>query len=139
MADNPLVLVDTSVWIRFFRDGNSPEGEALDTLLSVAAAATCAPIRAEVLSGAPSQREFQRLRHLFDALVALEPPQHVWQRIEEHRFALLRRGHRVSLVDLWIALTAQAHGSSLWTLDEDFRRISAIVPIRWYQLLTLPS
>ena len=91
MADPALVLVDTSVWVRFFRVANSPEASTLDTLLGVAPVATCPPIRAEVISGAPTLREFHRLRKLFDALIHLEPPAEVWWRLEEHRFALARR------------------------------------------------
>ena len=124
-----LVLVDTSVWVRFFRAKDSAEATALDVLLSTAAAATCAPIRAEVVSGAPNEREFRRLRALFDALQFLSPPSDVWFQVEEHRFALARRGIQASLVDLWIALTAQAHSVALWTLDNDFRSIASVIPV----------
>lgn len=133
MADLALVLVDTSVWIRFFRAATSPEAKALDALLSVAPVATCAPIRAEVLSGATTQREFHRLRKLFEALIQLELPTDLWSRIEESRFALARRGHQASLVDLMIALTAHAHHAALWTLDDDFKHLAAIVPVSWYR------
>jgi len=62
MSDLHLVLVDTSVWVRFFRAEGSTNVQALDQLLSLAAVATCGPIRAEVISGAKTRREFQRLR-----------------------------------------------------------------------------
>lgn len=134
-----LVLVDTSVWIRFFRHPNSAEAMALDELLSVAAVATCAPIRAEVISGAPTLRAFRQLQDRFGALVDLELPHDVWQRLEEQRFTLARRGYQASLVDLMIALTAHAHHAALWTLDEDFQRIAAVVPVHSYRLQELPQ
>jgi hypothetical protein len=133
MPGASLVLVDTSVWIRFFRAKDSPEASALDELLSVAAVATCAPIRAEVVSGAPTRREFQRLRALFDSLTALEPPDDLWPRLEDHRFALARRGIQASLIDLTIALTAQTRRVALWTLDGDFQRIAGAVPFTPYR------
>lgn len=132
MADSSAILIDTSVWIRFFRSAGSPEAMVIDTVLSMGVAATCAPIRVEVLSGAPNRREFDRLRDLFAGLVDLELPQDAWTRMEEHRFALARRGHHASLVDLLIALTAQARHTALWTLDEDFQHIAAVIPVARY-------
>ena len=132
MADASAILIDTSVWIRFFRSANSPEAKRLDTLLSMGLVATCAPIRVEVLSGAPNKREFERLRDLFVSLIEFELPHDVWTRMEEHRFTLARRGYAASLIDLLIALTAQQRQASVWTLDEDFEHIATVIPIARY-------
>lgn len=132
MPDLHLVLVDTSVWIRFFRAEHSANAQALDQLLSLAAVATCGPIRAEVISGAKTRREFQRLRDLFTAIRDLPPPEAIWNVIEAHRFTLARRGYQASLVDVWIALTAHTHEAALWTLDEDFQHIATVVPFTRY-------
>lgn len=132
MSEPGLVLVDTSVWVRFFRQAHTPEARLLDELLTGGPVATCAPIRAEVVSGAPTEREWNRLRKLFDALVPLEPPQDLWHRVEEDRFRLARRGYQASLVDLMIALTAQAHHTALWTLDDDFDHIGTVVSLPRY-------
>lgn len=132
-ADNPgLVLVDTSIWIQFFRQASSLEARVLDTLLAAGPVATCGPVRAEVVSGAKTSGEFHRLNELFGVLVTLEPPPDVWGQIAKYRFALARRGHQVSLVDLMISITAQVHGACLWTLDEDFQRIGTLVLFAWY-------
>ena len=134
MANTALVLVDTSVWIQFFRTPNSREAKTLDELLLLGAVAVCEPIRAEVISGSPNKQEFQRLRKLFEALVFLAPPNDIWTRIEEHRFALARHGIQSALIDLWIALTAQFHQVALWTLDEDFPHITSVIPISLYHI-----
>lgn len=133
MADAEPILVDTSVWIKFFRFSNSSEAVALDGLLSLGMVVTCDPIRAEVISGAPTQAEFNRLRDLFGTLKVLEPPANLWPRLEACRFTLARRGHQASLVDLMIAITAQAHQAVLWTLDGDFKSITSVIPVRLYQ------
>ena len=39
---------------------------------------------------------------------------------------------QVSLVDLWIAVTADFHRVSLWTLDKDFTSIKTVIPVRLY-------
>ena len=133
MADLELVLVDSSVWIRFFRVEGSAEARVLDTLLALGPVATCAPIRAEVVSGARTTREFNQLRGLFAALVDLDPPRGTWHRIEEHRFTLARRGYQASIIDVMIALTAEAHHAALWTLDKDFIRLSTVIPFDAFQ------
>ena len=129
MPHSNLVLVDASIWIKFFRAPASSEAEALDVLLSAGAVATCAPIRAEVVSGAQTKREFDSLRDLFGGLVDLELPQDLWPHVEEHRFALARRGYQIPIVDLMIALTAQAHQAAVWTLDQDFTHMATTIPI----------
>lgn len=136
---HPLILVDTSVWVSFFRTTRVPEVGTLDALLSLASVATCAPIRAEVVSGAPTAREFERLQTLFEALPLLQPPQDVWLRIEEARYALARRGHQASLIDLLIAVTAQANQALLWTLDRDFRLFSPVIPLKHYHPEPVPE
>lgn len=129
-----VVLVDTSVWIRFFRTPLSPEARALDSLLAIGLVSTCAPIRVEVLSGAPNHRELARLRRVFDALPHLELPQQLWPAIEQARFDLARRGRQAALVDLMIALTAAEHDVDLWTLDQDFGPIRTVIPFRLHQM-----
>ncbi|MBI4598378.1 MAG: PIN domain-containing protein [Candidatus Omnitrophica bacterium] len=128
-----LILVDTSVWVKFFRQPSAHESCTLDTLLSFGPVATCAPIQAEVVSGAPTLAEFRRLRDVFSALVDLPLPPDVWQKLEERRFALARRGTQAALTDLLIAITAEQHHVPLWTLDEDFERIAAVVPLLLYR------
>lgn len=120
MTGFPGVLVDTSVWVQFFRSAQAVSAQHLDGLLQARAVQTCAPIRAEVLSGARTERERAHLRELFRAVPVLDAPTDLWDRVEDARFALARRGYTVSLVDLMIAATAAAHPAALWSLDEDF-------------------
>jgi len=126
------VLVDTSVWVQFFRAGQTPEALHLDDLLQTRAVRTCAPIRAEVLSGARTDRERGQLRELFQAVPVLDLPADLWDRVEDARFALARKGHQASLIDLMIAWTAASHRTPLWTLDDDFSAVQRIVPFPQY-------
>ncbi len=132
MADSPGILVDSSVWVKFFRTGRAPEAIHLEGLIQAAAVKTCAPVRAEVLSGAPTLKERTRLRELFDAVDLLELPVDIWERVEEARFHLARKGRQTSLVDLMIAATALAHEAPLWTLDDDFVPIRDALPFPRY-------
>lgn len=58
-----LILIDTSAWIEFLRDTNSPACRSVDTLLG-AEFATCEPVVMEVLAGARNERHLDELRRL---------------------------------------------------------------------------
>lgn len=87
------------------------------------------PILAEVLSGAPSRAEFDRLRDLFRGLDRLPDPPELWERVAEARYALARKGHQASLVDLSIAVACLDGGHALVTRDGDFRAITRVLPL----------
>jgi len=95
----------------------------------VGSAAITGPILAEVLSGAGSRAEFDRLRDLFQGLDRLADPPELWERIAEARYALARKGHQASLVDLSIALACLDGGHTLVTRDRDFRAIARVLPL----------
>ena len=121
-------LVDSSAWIAFLR-GEPPAVRRIDPLLARGRAATWGPIAAEVLSGAPSRKDFDVLKRVFHGLDWLTDPPALWDRVAEHRFALARRGYQASLVDLMIALSALDAGHALLTRDSDFRTIQSVIPI----------
>ena len=57
-----MILVDTSVWIDYFRGVVTPQSDKLDTLLGVAQVLTGDLILAEVLQGFVSDRDFNQAR-----------------------------------------------------------------------------
>ncbi|MBI3768718.1 MAG: PIN domain-containing protein [Deltaproteobacteria bacterium] len=122
------VLVDTSVWIDFFR-GDRQAVARLDPLLRDDRAAVSGPIVAEVTSGARTPGAFQQLRARLGALATLEPPPDLWDRVAAARFSLARQGTQAHLVDLLIALTASTAGHTLLTRDRDFSGIAQVVPL----------
>ncbi len=67
-----MILVDSSVWIDYFRGTATPEAEKLDALLGVEPVATGDLILTEVLQGFGSDREFNQARKLLTSLVVVE-------------------------------------------------------------------
>ncbi|OGA32186.1 MAG: twitching motility protein PilT [Betaproteobacteria bacterium RIFCSPLOWO2_12_FULL_62_13b] len=67
-----MILVDSSVWIDYFRGTPSPEAEKLDTLLGAEAIATGDLCLTEVLQGFQSEREFIQARDLLASLMIVE-------------------------------------------------------------------
>ena len=62
-----MILVDSSVWIDFFRGTRTPQAERLDLLLGTTRIAVGDLILAEVLQGVRDEREFQQVRKTLDS------------------------------------------------------------------------
>jgi hypothetical protein len=126
-------LVDSSVWIDFFR-GTRDVVRRVNAALERDRVAVCGPIVAEVLSGTRTRADFARVKASFEGLALLPDPPDPWPRVAEARFALARRGTQAALVDVLIALTAAEANHVLLTGDSDFRRIAAVVPVELEQI-----
>lgn len=67
-----MILVDSSVWIDYFRGAATPQAERLDSLLGSEPVATGDLILAEVLQGFVRDRDFDRARRLLLSLVVVD-------------------------------------------------------------------
>jgi predicted nucleic acid-binding protein len=67
-----VILVDSSVWIDFFRGTVTPQTERLDALLGAEPVVVGDLVLAEVLQGFSSERDFNRARQLLTALDVVE-------------------------------------------------------------------
>jgi predicted nucleic acid-binding protein len=67
-----VILVDSSVWIDYFRGATTPQAEKLDALLGTEPVATGDLILTEVLQGFVSDRDFNQARKLLDSLEIID-------------------------------------------------------------------
>lgn len=67
-----MILVDSSVWIDYFRGTVTPQTEVLDLLLGSEPIATGDLILAEVLQGFVSDRDFNQAKRLLTSLVVVD-------------------------------------------------------------------
>ncbi len=67
-----MILVDSSVWIDYFRGGATPQAEKLESLLGAEPIATGDLILTEVLQGFVSDRDFNQGRKLLTSLVIVD-------------------------------------------------------------------
>lgn len=67
-----MILVDSSVWIDYFRGTATPEAEKLDALLGTEPIATGDLMLTEVLQGFVSDRDFNQAKKLLSALTIVE-------------------------------------------------------------------
>jgi predicted nucleic acid-binding protein len=67
-----MILVDSSVWIDYFRGTPTPQAEKLDGLLGDEPVAIGDLILAEVLQGFGSDKDFNKAKKLLTSLVVVE-------------------------------------------------------------------
>lgn len=125
-----MIFVDTSVWIHYFR-GNDPKlVQRLNALLDEDKVALSALVRLELLSGA-SRNEMLRLKRLFSALPIYYCTSETWNLADRWIEKAPTKGHRFAVADLLIAATASENASSIWSLDQDFKRLAKLGFVEW--------
>jgi len=67
-----VILVDSSVWIDYFRGATTPQAEKLDALLGTEPVVTGDLILTEVLQGFVSDRDFNQASKLLDSLDVID-------------------------------------------------------------------
>lgn len=128
-------MVDTSVWLDFFKVNDSPYGNRLDGLLEQEQVYTTNLIKAEIIPGARTRGQFRELKDYFDALPMAGEPGSLWEDIMETQFRLKRSGiNGVRIPDLIIAVVARANEKIVFTKDSDFQLIRRVLPIRLLEL-----
>ena len=117
-----MILVDSSVWIDFFRGTVTPETERLDALLGSELLVVGDLILAEVLQGFSSERDFNHARKLLTALdvVTLGGPEIAIQAARNFR-TLRARGVTIrKTIDTLIATRCIESDYALLFSDRDF-------------------
>ena len=121
-----MILVDSSVWVRALRRGDSQERRELDALLEADEVAITDIIAAEVLQGASSDAEFEGFVERLDALHYFHADEGLWLRAAKVSFDLNRRGLTTALSDVVIATVAVENDLEMYSIDSDFQRISGV-------------
>jgi predicted nucleic acid-binding protein len=127
-----VIVVDTSVWVATLRSASSPLGPTLRQLLDEDEVALAIPVRIELLSGAGAA-DRPRLRRALSALPVVYPTEATWPIIDEWIGRAGRAGQRFGFGDLLIGALAHELGALVWSLDEDFTRMSRLKFVGLYE------
>ena len=115
------VIIDTSAWIESFRPkGDIKLKERVKQLITEGSILLTGIVRAEILRGAKSKKEYESLDDLLDGLTYLPVEENFWRRLARFSFDLLRQGIVVPLVDTYVALLAIENNASLLHRDQHF-------------------
>lgn len=118
------VLIDTSVWIDFFRKKDSKLIEKIAVLLEKQRAAYTGIIALELINGAKSPKELQALHDAFDTMEKIDEREQTYFNAGGIGYELARKGHTSGVVDLLIAQIAIENNIALMTFDEHFKVIA---------------
>ena len=115
-----MILIDTSAWVEFLRDTDSPTCDAVEDALA-GEIAICDAIRMEVLAGARDESHLMNLRRLLARAVNIP----IESTDYDDAAALYRRCRRQGetprkLIDCLIASVAIRAGAPILHSDADF-------------------
>ncbi len=121
------VLVDTSVWIEYFRHGENLE--QLDFLIDENLVVTNDLILAELLPFLKirNQRKLVALlREIAKLELAID-----WTQIIDYQYSCLKKGlNGLGIADLIIAQNAKQNNCSIYSLDKHFGLIGSILKVQ---------
>jgi len=126
------VLVDTSVWIEFFRR-TDPFYSAVSGLMDEKRVCCAGIILAELIQGAKSAKELQVLRDFRQIFPFIEESVDLWQAAGELSNTLLRKGKSVGLSDCYLAVAAKTNRLKVFTLDKHFEFIKGVEDISFFK------
>ena len=117
-----MMIVDTTVWVDFFRGRAGPHVDMLESALSEGQdICICGVILTETLQGIRRDEDYARTARLLDDLLFLPMTRETFVRAADVYRALRRKGITVRKpVDCMIASVAIEHGVPLLHHDRDF-------------------
>jgi hypothetical protein len=121
-----LVLVDTSVWIEYFRRKDELIEKEMDSLLRSGEVATSGLVLAELRRGCRTPAQVKLMLEAMEPLSYLEIDRRSWLKAGEVAVEAEARGYRIELGDCLLAAVALRERCSLFTLDRDFSHIPGL-------------
>ena len=118
------VLIDTSVWVDFFRKKESPVSVKVREYLKLNQVCYAGPILVELYQGAKTQREIEILDQLFDTISYIDITRDHYHHAGTISQKAAREGKVFSAIDVILAVLAHDGGLSLFSLDRHFHDIS---------------
>ena len=114
-----LVVVDTSVWIAYFRGQDPDVEDNLDELIDADLVAIVPPVRLELILGCRKSQRASLVKRI-DSLHSMVIAESTWKLAEDFSIKLRDRGATLGSVDVLIAAAVSERRACLWTLDKDF-------------------
>ncbi len=117
-----MILVDSSVWIDYFRGTRDPHSDRLDSLLGSEPLAIGDLILAEVLQGCDADADFNRVNDLLGSLIIVElGGKEIAVQAAKNLRILRAKGVTIrQTIDTIIATRCISDGLSLLYRDKDF-------------------
>lgn len=116
-----MIIVDTSVWIEFFKQSNVNISDLLAGYIEDGEVVALSPVFGELLQGVRNESEEKLILEFWRTLPKLNETE-LW--IEAGKFSnkkkLISKG--IGLIDSFILISAKINKLSVWTLDKGLQR-----------------
>ena len=122
VSDNR-VLIDTSVWIAYFKNSLKQLTEKLDDVLTHDSVYVPKVVIAELIQGAKTDKEIAVIEEFVNAFAVIDQTADTWLKAGRLSFSMKKKGSTVHIIDCYIAILANEHNCSILSLDEHFRSI----------------
>lgn len=133
-----MVLIDTSVWLFALKKNFNPAiKERVDLMLIESDVAINGMIKLELLGGAKTEQEYNRLKNRLDALHYIEASQTLWDASSKLAFDLKRKGITLPYSDIFIAASALQENAVLLHADSHFDDIAKHAGLKVESLASL--
>lgn len=125
------VLVDSTVWIDFFKGARTPGTEILLELIEAREdLCVCGFVLTEVLQGIRDEKQFVATRHQMENLIYLNDDRSTFELAATIYRNLRKRGLTIrNSVDCLIAAVVIQHNVALLENDRDYRFIDEYYPL----------
>lgn len=127
-----MILVDSSVWVDYFRAADTPEAALLDSMFGRTPLAVGDLIAAEVLQGVRDEREFKWVKRTFDTFAHVDLSDYdLAIKASENYRTLRAKGITIrKTIDTLIATRCIEDGLTLLHADRDFLPFAEYLGLR---------
>ena len=123
------ILIDTSVWIEYFRGKSSSVAQKVDGFLEKDEICVPKIVIAELTRGSKSKKELSVIEDFFDAFHIIDQKENSWIRAGNLSYRLKKKGKNINLFDCYIAVIAQEYGCTIFSLNRHFKEIQTLIDI----------
>ena len=123
---NTGIIVDTCVWIEFFRKSESKLTLHLKGLLRERKVIMVGMVMAEILQGVKAPKEANLVKQSLEKLPYLEITRDIWEASGEISASLRGTGITIPLSDLIISGIALSGDHEIFTIDPHFEKVKGL-------------
>jgi hypothetical protein len=117
------VLIDTSVWIDYFKSKDVYLSDKVDALIKTETVFVPKIVIAELIQGAKSEKEIRVIDEFTGAFSIIDQGEETWRKAGILSYKLKRKGETINLIDCYIAIIAKENRCKVFTLDPHFCKI----------------
>jgi len=124
------VLIDTSVWIEYFKGVDRGLLKRVDELLGGSGVYVPKVVIAELIQGVRSNKEVSVIEEFIGAFNIIDQTGETWLRAGRLSFSMKKKGITINIVDCYIAILAMENDCKIFSLDTHFEVIKRFIGIK---------